>query len=201
MSAVVSTRDPDLTRSRILEAAHQLFVIRGFADVSIREIAELSGVNKSLIHHYFGSKEGLWEEVKDQAFALYAASQKAELEKSQTSKATLVQNSVIKYFKFLQEHPDFVRLFAWSHLEGDSACSRHDGELIKLAMERIMQSQDEGAFRKDVNPTHVVAIFVSACTQWFEARNHHRHWPGIGDDESFLNDFLKIFFDGLAPKK
>jgi TetR/AcrR family transcriptional regulator len=54
--------------------------------------------------------------------------------------------------------------------------------------------------RSDINPTHVVTIFVNACTQWFQAHGHHSQWPGMGSDEEFLDDFLRVFMEGLLPR-
>ena len=54
-------------------------------------------------------------------------------------------------------------------------------------------------FRADVNPVHVVTLFILVCTQWFQARTHHGQWPGMGSDDEFLDDFLKIYMDGLSP--
>ncbi|MDX1626928.1 MAG: TetR/AcrR family transcriptional regulator [Wenzhouxiangellaceae bacterium] len=194
-----ATRDPDLTRSRILDAAFSLFVEKGFADASMREIAAGSGVTKSLIHHHFGSKEALWDAAKEQAFELYAERQRAELEDPSLPPRELLRAGVENYFRFLSEHPEIVRLFAWTHLEGDTSCGQMDAELVRLGAERVRQGQEAGVFRDDVNPTHVVTTFVIACTHWFEARSHHSQWPGIGDDEAFLSDFLKIFMRGLEP--
>ena len=193
------TRDADATRARILDAALELFVGKGFADVAMREIAERSGVTKSLIHHHFGSKEALWEATKEYAFSLYAEDQKAELEQAVDADARLLRDGVVKYFRYLQQNPGVVRLMAWSHLEEDSSCSEVDAELVRLGAERVRQAQQTGSIRPDVNPAHVVCTFVHACTHWFEARSHHESWPGIGSDEEYLNDFLRIFMDGLKP--
>jgi len=199
MNTPTGTRDPDLTRERILDAAHGLFVEKGFAAVSVREIAARSGVTKSLIHHHFGSKETLWETVKEQAFAAYAAGQEAELQ-SAAPDADLLKNAVTRYFEFLKANPEVVRLFAWTHLDEDQSCGRLDAELVRLGAERIRQAQARGLLRADVNPAHVVTTFVNACTQWFEARAHHSQWPGVGSDEAYLDDFLKIFMEGLLPR-
>jgi TetR/AcrR family transcriptional regulator len=200
MNAITGTRDPDLTRDRILEAAHALFVDKGFAAVSMREIAAHSGVTKSLIHHHFGNKEALWERVKERAFAAYAEGQEAELRAAQEPDADLLRNAVIRYFGFLQSNPEVVRLFAWTHLDEDQSCGRIDAELVRLGAERVREAQARGLLRQDVNPAHVVTMFVNACTQWFEARAHHSQWPGVGDDAEYLDDFLKIFFEGLTPR-
>ena len=200
MKPVTGTRDPDLTRERIIEAAHALFVKKGFAAVSMREIASRSGVTKSLIHHHFGSKEALWELVKEQAISAYADGQEAELRAAEEPDADLLRNAIVKYFAFLQANPAVVRLFAWTHLDEDQSCGRLDAELVRLGAERVRQTQARGLLRKDVNPAHVVTLFVNACTQWFEARAHHSQWPGVGSDAEYLDDFLKIFFEGLAPR-
>lgn len=193
------TRDAELTRGRILEAALDLFVDKGFAKVSMREIAQRCGVTKSLIHHHFGSKEALWEAVKEHAFGIYAEDQKAELEQATSADAKLLRDGVVKYFEYLKNNPKVVRLLAWSHLEGDESCSEMDAELMRLGAERVRQAQKVGIFRDDVNPAHVVCTFLHACTHWFEARTHHAQWPGVGNDDEFLDDFLKIFMRGLAP--
>lgn len=200
MNAVTGTRDPDLTRERILEAAHTLFVDKGFAAVSMREIAARSGVTKSLIHHHFGSKEALWELVKERAFSAYAEGQQAELDQADAPDAALLMNAVVRYFAFLQANPEVVRLFAWSHLDSDQSCGRLDAELVRLGAERVRQAQQRGLLRADVNPAHVVTTFVNACTQWFTARAHHSQWPGVGSDQEYLDDFLRIFMEGLLPR-
>lgn len=51
------------SRARLVEAATELFVKKGFRDVSIREVARQAGANSALIAYYFGDKEGLFKEV------------------------------------------------------------------------------------------------------------------------------------------
>lgn len=195
----IQTRDADATRARIIEAAFALFVEKGFAGVTMREIAERSEVTKSLIHHHFGSKEALWEAVKEHSFAIYAVEQIAELQQAPSADARLLRDGVVKYFHYLRDNPAVVRLLAWSHIEGDASCGQMDAELMRLGAERVRQAQAAGSVRADVNPAHVVCTFIHACTHWFEAASHHAQWPGVGTDEQFLDDFLKIFLDGLKP--
>lgn len=51
--------EPDTPPGRILAAARSLFAESGVSGLSTRRVAEQAGVNLSLIHYYFGSKEGL----------------------------------------------------------------------------------------------------------------------------------------------
>ena len=53
------TGRPD-TRSEILRAARGLFAERGFRGTSIRGVAAAAAVDPALVHHYYGTKEGLF---------------------------------------------------------------------------------------------------------------------------------------------
>lgn len=56
-------RDADRTRAALISAAQTLFSTRGFANTGVRDVAELAGVNSSLVNRYFGSKQGLYRET------------------------------------------------------------------------------------------------------------------------------------------
>lgn len=47
------------SRDRLIEATRRCLLERGHAACSVKAIAELAGVNHGLVHHHFGSKEGL----------------------------------------------------------------------------------------------------------------------------------------------
>ena len=51
------------TKERLLKAAKDLFIRKGFSGVSIREIAREAEANSALISYYFGDKEGLFKGV------------------------------------------------------------------------------------------------------------------------------------------
>ena len=52
-------RNPNATRSGILEAARQRLLADGFARLSTRAVAEAAGVPLSQLHYHFGSKQQL----------------------------------------------------------------------------------------------------------------------------------------------
>lgn len=55
--------EPDARREQILECAVRLFGERPYSEVSTTELADDAGVTRGLIHHYFGTKRGLYVEV------------------------------------------------------------------------------------------------------------------------------------------
>ncbi|MEU2288870.1 TetR family transcriptional regulator [Streptomyces sp. NPDC013178] len=57
------------TRDRILTAAREEFSERGYEKTSVRGIAKAAGVDPALVHHYFGTKEQVFEAAVSLALA------------------------------------------------------------------------------------------------------------------------------------
>ncbi|MFF3754843.1 TetR/AcrR family transcriptional regulator [Streptomyces sp. NPDC002018] len=62
-------RDSAATKRAILDAAREVFTRSGYAAAGMREIAGLAGIDPRLISRYFGSKEKLFTQVVEEAFA------------------------------------------------------------------------------------------------------------------------------------
>ncbi|MDX2845269.1 TetR family transcriptional regulator, partial [Streptomyces ipomoeae] len=61
--------DTPATRDRILAAAREEFSERGYDKTSVRGIAKAAGVDSALVHHYFGTKEQMFEAAVEVAFS------------------------------------------------------------------------------------------------------------------------------------
>ncbi|MYQ48354.1 TetR family transcriptional regulator [Streptomyces sp. SID4985] len=57
------------TRDRILAAAREEFSERGYEKTSVRGIAKAAGVDSALVHHYFGTKDQIFEAAVTVSFA------------------------------------------------------------------------------------------------------------------------------------
>ncbi|NGO14317.1 TetR/AcrR family transcriptional regulator [Streptomyces sp. HC44] len=60
--------DTPAARDRILTAAREEFSERGYEKTSVRGIAKAAGVDSALVHHYFGTKEQVFEAAVEVAF-------------------------------------------------------------------------------------------------------------------------------------
>lgn len=60
---MAQTRNPERTRQAILKSAGEELAQFGVAGARVDRIAAAAGVNKRMIYHYFGSKDGLCEAV------------------------------------------------------------------------------------------------------------------------------------------
>ncbi|MBL4863971.1 MAG: TetR/AcrR family transcriptional regulator [Rhodobiaceae bacterium] len=56
-------------REDIVQASSCLFFQNGYTGTTLRRVAKTANVNVALIHYYFGSKQGLYQEVLCSAFA------------------------------------------------------------------------------------------------------------------------------------
>src|ERR1051325_10216174 len=58
-----AARNPQQSQQRILDAALAEFAAKGFAGARVDAIAKQARINKRMLYHYFGDKEGLFREV------------------------------------------------------------------------------------------------------------------------------------------
>lgn len=58
-----SAADAARTSRQVLDAATLLFGERGFADVSLDDVAQSAGVTRGAVYHHYGSKAGIFSAV------------------------------------------------------------------------------------------------------------------------------------------
>lgn len=56
------------TREKLLAAASDVFVEKGFRDTTVAEICKRAGANISAVNYYFGSKEAIYQEAWRHSF-------------------------------------------------------------------------------------------------------------------------------------
>ena len=198
-----SQRDRERTAGAILEAATELFLERGYAAVPLSLVAERAKVTKSLIHHYFGDKRGLWLAVKDAAVAAYAEKQRAVFAAQHAAASDGIADSVSSYFAFLQKHPEIARAFALESFEEEFEPSATERELQTKGVSFVDGLQQAGAVRADIEPDMVLAVFGALIEHWFISRNRvaklNGSRPGSALDKRYLAAITKLLSAGLRP--
>ena len=142
------------------------FADQGFAGARVDAIARRAAINKRMLYHYFGDKEGLFRAVlrrkiaERQAWAENLSGDPAE--------------SLPSWFKLSCKDADWIRLLEWEALQ--SADQRLiDGEsrrkLAVRSINRIRQQQARGHVSREFDPRLVLlamrslAIFPLAFPQ------------------------------------
>jgi AcrR family transcriptional regulator len=162
----VAGRNPERTRARILSAALKEFAAKGFAGARVDAIARRAAINKRMLYHYFGDKEGLFRAVlrrkiaERQAWAESLSGDPAE--------------SLPFWFKLSCRDADWIRLLEWEALQGADK-KLIDGEsrrqVAVRSINRIREQQSRGHVSGEFEPRLVLlamrslAIFPLAFPQ------------------------------------
>jgi len=153
-------RNPQQTQQRILEAALQEFAAKGFAGARVDVIARRARINKRMLYHYFGDKEGLFREVLRRKIADRSAWLAGAPEDP-------VERLPI-WFQMACRDRDWVQLLEWEALQwGEKKVIDEERrqESIARAVERVRQQQAKGMLDPELDPGQLL-ISMMALTAY-----------------------------------
>jgi AcrR family transcriptional regulator len=154
------------TRQRIVQSAQTLFAARGFDGVSLRDIAEHSGVTHGLIRHHFGSKEDIWRAVVDTAFHEYLAMATPIVEAQVNGADTALQTvkDVSRTSIVLSaRHPEVMRLLLHAGVESGPRLDYFMEQLapLRALMDPLIEAvQREGGLRQFSHETFLLSLVM-----------------------------------------
>ncbi|MBS3994597.1 MAG: TetR/AcrR family transcriptional regulator [Alkaliphilus sp.] len=95
---------------KILQTAFQCLSTRGYANVSMRDIADQAGVVLSQLNYYYKNKEGLFTEVVKMMMQQYLHEVEDKLKSVANTKEKI--SSLVKYFcELIRKNPELLKLF------------------------------------------------------------------------------------------
>ncbi len=195
--------NPEATRNAILAAAFEVFVERGVGNAALSDIAKRSGITKSLIHHHFGSKEALWDEVKQIGMRAFFEGQ-LQIIRSDKAPADALRSAVVAAFEAFRGNQQLARMMGWAQMEANGGTFELKDTVTREGVERIAEGQRKGALREDLDPAYVLSIFVLLAGNWFHFKNIAKMWIQAQSedelDDTYLDNVLKIFFEGVLPR-
>jgi AcrR family transcriptional regulator len=101
---------PAERRELLIDAAEQTFASRGFTQAGLAEVANLAGVSKTLLYHYFpDGRPELYREVIDR-LADQVVEVFSDAVRAPTSTGERLSGLVDGLLTYLDEHPDAYRL-------------------------------------------------------------------------------------------
>jgi AcrR family transcriptional regulator len=181
------TRDPERTRAAILKAATQEFTTNGLTGARVDAIAERARVNKRMIYHYFGDKDGLYLAVLE---ATYAAIRVAEQELHLADRDPVegMRELVLFTWRYFLKHPEFLSLLGTENLHRAAYLKRSKrirelhSPLVGAISTLLERGAKEGLFRTGVDP---VELYVTiAALGFFYLSNRHTLSTIFGRDLS-----------------
>lgn len=170
------TNDPARTMAGILKVATTEFAAKGLSGARIDAIAAATRTSKRMIYYYFGSKEGLYVAVLEEAYR-----RMRQIEAEQHLEDLAPEAALRRLVEFTFDHhssnPDYIRLVMTENMERGAylAQSKTIQELNVPAIQAIARLYErgvaEGAFRPGLDPIDIHAS-ISALT-FFNVSNQH----------------------------
>lgn len=141
---------------RMLTVATQLFSRKGYKAVSIREIAQRSGVTLSSLYHHFGDKRSLYLQAHLREFGKSSARLEAAIERGDTAAQRLLSFTT-ELCRVLSEPGPLFKLVARHWIEGDPDVVR------SLAQATVPEQfrRVRGAIRELAPERHATAMALS----------------------------------------
>ena len=175
-----ATRDPEASRARILDQARIEFVTHGLNGARMDRIAEDAKVNKNLIYHYFGSKDGLYLEVLERIYAGLRESQEdARLRGLPPLEG--MEKLIESTFDHFVATPDLIRLMSVEnihyaqHLKNSAKVKPLYRGLLDTIRVLLEKGQREGVFRDNVDAVDLY-LSISGLAYFFLSNQHTLSW-------------------------
>lgn len=160
----------------ILAVATTEFASKGLSGARIDAIAAATKTSKRMIYYYFGSKEGLYVAVLEEAYRRMRKIE-AELHLEDLEPEAALRRLVEFTFDHHSGNPDYIRLVMTENMERGAylAQSKSIQELNVTAIDAIRKLYDRGVasgvFRPGLEPIDIHAS-ISALT-FFNVSNQH----------------------------
>jgi TetR/AcrR family transcriptional regulator len=149
-------RNPQRTQECILAAALTDFSAKGLAGARVDEIARRAGVNKRMLYHYFGSKDGLFSAVLGKKLT----EREALLEDTTAHPADMF----VRWFKAGCNDPDWYRLLQWEALQPSENHVVHEERrraVLARALQHVRQLQAQGTLPKELVPEQLLISMIA----------------------------------------
>lgn len=149
--------DPDGVRRNIVEVATREFAQKGYGGARVDAIAARTRTSKRMIYYYFGSKEGLYLAVLEEAYSAIRRTE-ATLDLGSLAPEAALRTLVGSTFDYYHEHPEFVRLVMnenimdGAHMARSTTIGKLNVTVIDALKGIIARGQKAGVFRRDIDP-------------------------------------------------
>ena len=177
----------EATRANILRAATHLFASQGEGKTSMRQVAREAGVAQATVHHYFETKEGLYEScfqamIVDLAELIDVLREHLEAPEPLSER---VQGAVRAAYRFAGEHRPSVRLMNRQILEAGAGAhgTRQDllFSFIHAATPTLLTDSHLNRTQLNVALYGLTCLLVRICVA--EPQELARIIPGVAKHE------------------
>lgn len=161
------------SEQKILEAAKNVFIEKGFDGARMQDIANEAQINKALVHYYYRSKEDLFTKIFDDIASQFLPN----IENAISSEASVLEKLekvIHSYIDFVAQNPR-IPIFILSEVNKnpEKVTSMLKGTenfpKIQQFVFQLMVEMQVGKL-KPMNPLHLMLNILSLCIFPFMAR-------------------------------
>src|ERR1700742_390027 len=151
------------TETQIFDAALRVFHKKGLAGARMQEIADEAGINKSMLHYYFRSKEQLFSQIFLQSFKRFTGSVLSILNDTNTWEEKIPM--VIEHYgSVMQNNPDLA-MFVINELRQNPASLidifHKNAFLETVFIKQLLEAMQKGEIRQ-VHPAQIWISVISS---------------------------------------
>jgi len=188
--------EPRDKKTHILEAAEGIIAAKGYEAATVRDIADAAGVNLAMISYYFGSKEGLMEELFHERMENMKLRLELLIKDKQLSPFEKVETLLEEYVKKVVDKQSFYKIMLCEQvMKKNEVIVRLIRELklsyASLFTELIKEGQKKKVFKKNIDVIMALTIMTGAVTQLVVNKEYYTDFNELHRlDESALNKLL-----------
>jgi AcrR family transcriptional regulator len=188
------------TRQQIIQAAHRLFVERGYHGTSMRQIAKQAGLALGSIYNHFASKEEILAVVMIERNPYLDIVPALEAAQGETTEA-LVRDAAAGMLAALQDRPDdlqlmFIEIVEFKGVHFPQLFESLFPHMIGFAQRLV---QVNGELRPIPPPTLLRAFvgffFAYFMTEWLMGNQFRSE-----SQQSAFTDFVNIYLHGILKQ-
>jgi len=191
-------RERQAVARAILDAARDLFVSEGYANVSMRKIAERIEYSPAAIYRYFSSKDDIFFALAEEGFHLMEA--RAKPLREVTDPLDAVRQMFVGFYEFSRAHAEH---FALMFLDRTVPRISRQWERFafvrdtrRLLVDRLREAIATGALPADLEPEAAFNVLVASVHGVSVMRLCDR--PALGNDADVLaRDVVEVAIAGL----
>ncbi len=160
------------TRSKLLKAAVTVFGKVGYAGASVRQIADLAGVNHGSIRYHYASKRDLWCACISYLYGLLEkAVHQDEAQWTAMTPRERIINATTNYIRFNAKYPELHRIVVFETIDESERLDWLNENFIRPFSDRavaaVALAQKQGVYPDNIPPLNLHYINVSAATSIF----------------------------------
>jgi AcrR family transcriptional regulator len=204
MTSWFAMKRSEETESRIIQAALEIFVRKGYHGTSVHEITQKVGLTKGALYAHFMSKGELLLRIIDEFKLKFIGGMVTELEHVDGDALDKIQRLISFNSRFAVENQSLCVFLTFlttelnTDVDFEPALKGAYREYQKIISEIIRQGIRQGLFKKEMDPDVTALSFMAlhdgVLHQWVLNRNHL-------DGVLYTRTFRKLFLHGLVREE